>query len=498
MFKKNLFHKKFTKLVLSITKGIESFFNLFKRKNFVKTIYLDPKKSTLDKKIFIPLATIFIAVIVYFVLPSFYNKNKVIAQIENQILQQYNFKVILDKNIKYGLFPKPHFLSENTRIVHDSKIIANSQNSRFFISKSNFFLFDKVKIQNSIFTKTDFEIDHSNFKFFFNLLSNNTSDQNIDFIKSKFFYLDKNDDVIFFTDVKKLNYIFQENFLNKIESKLEIFNLPLNLKTKNDILKKNIFTEIDFNSLKLKIKNNLDYKKKDLQGQLDLSLINNDKTVNYIIKNNNITFNTSNEKLKGEINIKPFFLFSNLNLYEIEVKKYFKDNSILLNLLKSEILNNKNLNGKIKFDVKNLKDLKHINAINFEIIFEEGMILITNLNFIFKNSVIFNLNDINLTLENNKLKFNGDLNLHFKDIKSFYSHFQIKKDHRKDIDKISSNFFFNLDDGFVEFDELRVSGVNKQILERYSNNFNSERKNILNKIIFRNAIKEFFKKISGD
>ena len=264
MFKKNLFHKKFTKLVLSITKGIESFFNLFKRKNFVKTIYLDPKKSTLDKKIFIPLATIFIAVIVYFVLPSFYNKNKVIAQIENQILQQYNFKVILDKNIKYGLFPKPHFLSENTRIVHDSKIIANSQNSRFFISKSNFFLFDKVKIQNSIFTKTDFEIDHSNFKFFFNLLSNNTSDQNIDFIKSKFFYLDKNDDVIFFTDVKKLNYIFQENFLNKIESKLEIFNLPLNLKTKNDILKKNIFTEIDFNSLKLKIKNNLDYKKKRL------------------------------------------------------------------------------------------------------------------------------------------------------------------------------------------------------------------------------------------
>ena len=125
MFKKNLFHKKFTKLVISITKGIESFFNLFKRKNFVKKIYLDPKKSTLDKKKFIPLATIFIAVIVYFLLPSFYNKNKVIAKIENQILQQYNFKVILDKNIKYGLFPKPHFLSENTSIVHDSKIIAN-------------------------------------------------------------------------------------------------------------------------------------------------------------------------------------------------------------------------------------------------------------------------------------------------------------------------------------------------------------------------------------
>ena len=63
---------------------------------------------------------------------------------------------------------------------------------------------------------------------------------------------------------------------------------------------------------------------------------------------------------------------------------------------------------------------------------------------------------------------------------------------------ISSNFYFNPDDGFVELNELRISGINKKILERYSNNFNSERKNILNKIIFRNAVKEFFRKISLD
>ena len=114
------------------------------------------------------------------------------------------------------------------------------------------------------------------------------------------------------------------------------------------------------------------------------------------------------------------------------------------------------------------------------------------------NSVNFNLSDINLTIENNKLKFIGDITLDFSDIENFYSHFQIKRDHRKDIDKISSNFFFNLDDGFVEFDELRINGINKKILERYSSDFNSEKKNILNKIVFRNSVKEFFKKISLD
>ena len=39
-------------------------------------------------------------IIVYFLLPSFYDKSKVKAQLENQIFQKYNFKVKLDNNWK--------------------------------------------------------------------------------------------------------------------------------------------------------------------------------------------------------------------------------------------------------------------------------------------------------------------------------------------------------------------------------------------------------------
>ena len=87
MFKKKLFHKKISKILISITKRIESFFNIFKNKNFIKNIYFGQNKKSLDKKIFISLATILLTILVYFLLPSFYDKKKIKSQIENQILK---------------------------------------------------------------------------------------------------------------------------------------------------------------------------------------------------------------------------------------------------------------------------------------------------------------------------------------------------------------------------------------------------------------------------
>ena len=219
MIKKDSFQKKISKLVLSITKRIESFFNFFRDSNFIKKIH----PNSLDKKIFITLATIFITIIVYFCLPSFYNKDKVRAQIENQILQEFNFKVILDKDPQYGLFPRPYFVFKDVKIKNNSKIISNSKNIKIFISSKNFLKFNKIKIKNLVFNRTNFKIDQSNFEFFFKLLNNDLNDQALKFIKSKLFYLDQNGDVVFLTEIKKLHYLYQDEFLNKVNSKFEIF-----------------------------------------------------------------------------------------------------------------------------------------------------------------------------------------------------------------------------------------------------------------------------------
>ena len=81
-----------------------------------------------------------------------------------------------------------------------------------------------------------------------------------------------------------------------------------------NVSNKDILIKLDFRPLKLKIENNSYYNDNEIDGQLSFDLINKDKLVNYSLNNNVLSFNTKNQKFTGEINIKPFFLSSNLIL----------------------------------------------------------------------------------------------------------------------------------------------------------------------------------------
>ena len=491
MQNKNLFKKKFNKLLLSITERIESFFNFFKVNIFRKKKLSDSIK-TIDKKIFLSAASILVLVICYFLIPIFYNENKIKNQIESQILEEYNLEVKFNKDFRYGLFPKPHFLFKNTKISFNSNEIGESSDSIVFISVKDFFSPDKISIQNLVFDKTIFKIQSKNFQFFIDLLKNKKSNQEIDFLDSKFFYLDQNDEIIFLINLKRLKYLYQETFLKKLNTKFDIYNLPVSLEIEHNILEKNFSTKIKSLPLRLNIHNVSKYRDQNLDGELNLTIINKDKKIKYSFENNSLKFNTKDNKINGNINIKPFFISSNLDLFQINLKKIFKDNSILINILKSEVLNNNNLNGKINISVANLKDTNFLNQIRFNLHFEEGGIFLRNLITTFKDAVVVNLNDTQFIIDNNKIKFVGYVNLNFIDVNSFYSHFQVNKNNRKNIKKIEFGFLFDLDDEYLEIDNLKINGIVNQNLEEFLKNFNSKKYNILNKIIFKNFIKNFF------
>ena len=426
MQKKNLFNKKLNKSLLSITKRIESFFNFFRenifhKKNFSKSI------KTMDKKIFLGAAAIFITVITYFLIPAFYDKNIIKKLLESQIFDQYNLEVKLDENLRYGLFPKPHFLSKNTRIEYNSNNIAASNNTKVFISINNFFSSSKIRVKNLFFYQTDFKIKNSNFNFFINLLNNRKSNKELNFLNSKFFYLDKNDDLIFLINLKSLNYLLQDSFLKKANSKLDIFNSPMSLEVDHNTLEKFFSIELKALPLRLNIKNNSNYTDQKLDGELNLTIINKDKKINYSLENNSLKFNTKDNKVTGDINVKPFFISSNLNLFQIDLKKIFKDDSIVVNILKSEVFNNYNLNGKINVNTANFRSINFLKEIKFVIRIVEGNIFLKNLTTTFRDSVVISLDDTQLIVDNNKLKFAGYITLDLIDVKGFYEHYQISK-----------------------------------------------------------------------
>ena len=66
-------------------------------------------------------------------------KMKLKNQLKNQISKKYNLDVKLDKNPKYGVFPKPHFLVEDAKIKFDSEVISNSKYIKFFFSSKKGF-----------------------------------------------------------------------------------------------------------------------------------------------------------------------------------------------------------------------------------------------------------------------------------------------------------------------------------------------------------------------
>ncbi len=498
MLKKNIFNKKFSKIVLSITKRIESFFNHLDFFIFNKKKYSNFWKKPLDKKIFFGSGLLIFVIFTYFLLPAFYNKDKVKNQLQNQLLQKYNLKVKLDKDIKYRIFPKPHFFIEDAKIQYDSKFISKSKSTKFYISIKNNLKINKTKFKDIVFFGTDFKIDKSNFNFFLNLSKIKPIDLNIKFINNKLFYLDQNGDTIFYSDLKNLNYSYYENLYNEINSKLNIFNLPVKLKLRHDINDRNIFTNINFNTLKLKIEKDLNYNENIFQGEIELNYINKNQTIKYRLENNKLIFNSVDKKFTGDINIKPFFLLAKLNFQNVKIRNIFANNSILINFLKSEIFYNKNLNGKIKITLDGINDLNHIDKINFDIQLDEDSILISNLDFSFKSKTKVNFNNVSIIVDENELKFIGNVVLNFEDMQEIYSHFQIIRNYRKNIKQIKSNFIFNLNDESFELNELMINGIDNKISDKYLNKFNAEKKDIFNKVIFRNTVKDFFKSISLD
>ena len=494
MSKKITLTKYFKKLLLSINTRIESFFNTIK-------ILLNSKKKTknklanIDKRILISAGSIIILILSYFLIPTFYDKNLVKIKLTNQILEKYNLEVKIDEVIRYGLFPKPHYFIKDTSITYNKENLAKIDSTKIFISIKNFFSLKDLKIKNLIFKQTEFNINSSNFDFFQKVLNANKSEYNVIFKNSSLFYKDQNKDVIFLTKINKLDFLYTDEFEQQLDIKLKVFNIPFKVNIINNHEKKNTFININSHKLRLNIENNFDYNETSINGLIDFKILNKSKLVNYNINKNSLEFYTNKNNLKGQFDFKPFYMSSDLRFNQIDIIKFFKNNSIFLNLLNAEILNNQNLNAVVNIYSDKIKDVNYLNNISLKTYFEEGNINIKKSTLDWKNSILINLEDIQLISENNKIMFTGAISFDFKDIDDFYKQYQIKKIYRKKIKKIRLDFLLDINSKQVELDNLKVDGSSNKDIDTFINNFNSKKQNIFNKIIFKNSIKEFFSNI---
>ena len=488
MRKQNLLSKKIRKQILSINNLLESYFNSLRR------FILDAKRLRFDKnnKVFLIIVSTIFLTLVYFLIPTAYNKELIQKEIKNQIYQKYNIVVKFDNGIQYNFFPKPHFSSKNLFILNDQRKIGDVKNFKIFINFKNFFKFNKIQTQDVVLDKVDFNIKKSDLSFFTNLLKTEPNRDKIKIRRSNIFFTNKDNEVLFINQINDSQFYYDlKNLKNVLVSKSKVFNVPYKLIIGNDKLNEILDFEFVSKKLVLKIENETDYKKKNDTGNLKISFKNKNNTFKYQINQNtlDITSKDNNRIFKGLIEFKPFYLVSNFKYQTFRIKDLL-ENPFFMEILRSQILNNKNLNAKIDFDVKDVYDFDRLSDLSLKLKIEEGNYNFSNSNIIWKENVNVRFSDSFLNFNKEKINLNGRTSFDVKNQDEFYKFFQIKKDLRKDIKKIELDFNYDFNDEKITFDNLRIDDRSNKKIEEIVSNFNSKSKKFFNKVTFKNFVND--------
>ena len=491
MAKQNFFLKNLKRHFLSFNESIENYFD--KLRFFV----LNLKKTKLNTKykVFGGLGVIFVLFLLYMSIPNLYNKSQIQSQIKDQILKKYNIQIKLNEAIQYSFFPKPNFFVKNLTILRKDKEIGLSRDFKVFISFNNFLNFNSVNIKDLVFNMTDFKIYEKDIIFFFDLLNTEPNENKITIKNSNIFFNSKEDEVLFINRIYQSKFYYDQNkLMNILSAKNKIFNIPFNIEIKNDKFNKKIFSEFKSKKFRLSVTNLFEYDYKNNSGFMDVLLINKSTSFNYKIKKNSLSFisDIRNNSYDGTIDFKPFYFNANFNYDGLSSKNLFNNDSIIFQMIKSELFNNDNLNILLNINVKNIVNINELNNLFLKVAIEEGEIRLSNSSIKWKDDLDIILNECLIDYENDEVKLIGDVKFKFKDIDNFYSSYQVKKDHRKKIQEIQLDFVYNFIQKKISFDNVKIDNMSNEKIDEFINQFDQRGTKVFNKITFKNFLNNFF------
>ena len=496
MNKQSLLIKKILKQFLSINSLLESYFN--KLKHFKSSF----KKGEIIKnnRVFFGLSAVVILTFSYFLIPTLYDKDVIQTKIKNQILKKYNIDIKFNNPIRYGLLPKPHFFVKNLPVLRDKKEIGLAENFKIYIGLQNYFSTSSLKIKDLVFSKTSFNITVDDLIFFQNLLKTEPNENKILIKNSDIFFKSDDGEILFLNKIFNSKFYYDSyNLKNVLTSKNKVFNVPYKVTIKNDKFNKEILSNFKSKKIRLNVENNLSYddinKKK---GFLDILFVNKSTSLNYELKKNSLNFmSEDNDFFEGLIEFKPFFLKTSINYEGLSTKNLFRDDSIVIELIKSEILNNQNLNVNLNLSVKDITNIDELNNLNLNLSFDQGNINFLKSKIMWKDDLEIIMSEGLLNYDGNEIYLTGKIIINANNINDFYKSFQINKKYRKGIKKIELDFVYNFNKNKFRFDNVRVDNIASEKLDRFIDTHNFDEKTFVNKIMFKNFINNFFISYSG-
>ena len=484
------------KKIIQLDNWIESFFDKFK--NLRKFNQSKKKFYYLNNKIGITIASLIILFFSYFLIPAFYKGDLIKTSLANHILNKYDIEIEFNEEVNYGLFPQPFFYTKNLDIKYNDKVLANSSYVKFYISFKNFFLSENILPRDLVFQNTEFNINSSNIDFFSKALNSSDKENQFIFKRSKFFYKDQNDDLLFLSKIDNFSFFYDDvNNFQKVKSNFEIFNIPFKLDILKNVTNENKDIKLSSKKIRLDIETSVEYDNAKIAGFFDIDTINKKNLFTYEIDDNSLNFLSANKNFKGYVNFKPFYFSADLNFNYISQRKIFQSDSLLIDLLDSELLNNSNLNASINININQIDKFEHLKNFVSKINLSDGRILIKDFKTLWNESVFINSKEIEFLNDMDGKKLVGEITFNFEDIEKFFRYFQIKRNYRDVFDKIRLDFVYDLTLDKLTMNNLKIDNKSFDKIDKFINQYNKSKNNLLNKVIIRNFIKEFFRVYAG-
>ena len=186
-----------------------------------------------------------------------------------------------------------------------------------------------------------------------------------------------------------------------------------------------------------------------------------------------------------------------INKQKNDFSHLFSANGVIKQILKTEILNNKNIDFKLDISANKIKNFDNFVNIFLKSKIQEGLIDLDETKFSWKNYVNFNLIDSLIYTKDGKLILDANSEIDIINSDEVYKFLLTPKNLRKKINKMNLNFTYLFDDKVINITDIKVDGI---LNESLNNNFNQillKDNNLQNKIYFKKLLNDAIRSYAG-
>jgi hypothetical protein len=181
----------------------------------------------------------------------------------------------------------------------------------------------------------------------------------------------------------------------------------------------------------------------------------------------------------------------------IDFSHLFSDNAIIKQLLKTEILNNKNIDFKLNVSANKTKNFDSFKNIFLNLKIQEGLIDLDQTKFSWKNHANFSLTDSLIYIKNGKLVLDANSEIDLINLDEIYKFLVTPKNLRKKINKMNINFTYLFDEKTLNINDVKVDGVTDENLLKNLNEIYLKENSLQNKIYLKNYLNDAIKNYAG-